>query len=381
MKITSIKPYVVDNGTKKHWIFVKVDTDDNFVGWGESYSQTDRETSITAHLDQFNRHLIGRDPFNIKHLTSMLFDDYVHRRGSMEFFSALSGLELALWDIVGQACGQPVHRLLGGAYREKLRVYANGWAYAAKTPKDIAKAAEKIVRRGFNALKFDPFPLPVRTYVSRHTEDFAVSMVAAVRDAVGRDIDILVETSRRLNPRSATRFALAIEHLRPYWLEEPCDVDDLAGLREIRSSTSTAIVSGETLYRKADFMPLLEARAADIINPDISVCGGLLELKEIAAMSEPYNVGVAPHNYNSTTLSLAATLQAGATMPNFLLTEYFVSFEKLGKEICENPPSIEDGFITLPTQPGLGLKMREHVIVAMAAKGNPERVFRYPADE
>jgi galactonate dehydratase len=381
MKITAIDSYIINNGTKKHWIFVKVTTDEGIVGWGESYSQSDREEAIVCHLKQFGRYLVGRDPFQIKHLVTMLKDDYIHRRGSMEYFSALSGLEIALWDIVGKACNQPVHNLLGGRYRDRLKVYANGWAYHARTPADIARAAEAVVTRGFKALKFDPFLLPVRTFIDKDAERHAVAMVAAAREAVGDDVEILVECSRRFNTKIALRFAKAIEEFRPYWLEEPVPAFELEGLNEIRLATTTPVVSGETLYTKDDFRALIGARAVDILNPDISVCGGLLELKEIATHAEAYMIGVSPHNYNSTTVSLAATLQASAGMPNFLLTEYFLSFDELGRTICKAPLEPVDGFMRVPDTPGIGIELDEKVLNSMIADGTPLRSFRHPSDE
>lgn len=381
MKIRDIEAFVIDNGTKKHWIFVKVTTDEGIEGWGECYSQSDREEAITSHLRQFARYLAGRDPFQIKHMVTMLRDDYIHRRESMEFYSALSGVEIALWDIVGKACNQPVYNLLGGKYREKIKVYANGWAYDAKTPKALAEAAEAIVARGFKALKFDPFGLPVRSYIDRDHERRAVAMVAAVRDAVGPEIDILVECSRRLTPKIATRFAREIDHLSPYWIEEPIPAFDTAGLAEVRAASASAIVTGETLYTKDEFRAVFDARCVDIINPDISACCGLLELKEIAAMAQAYMIGVSPHNYNSTTLSLAATMQASAGMPNFLLTEYFMSFETLGAEISDDPLVPVDGYIALRDRPGIGLGLDEARLRRMIADGTPQRSFRQPADE
>lgn len=381
MKIRDIEPLIIDNGTKKHWIFVKVTTDEGIEGWGECYSQSDREEAIVSHIRQFARYLPGRDPFQIKYISTMLRDDYMHRRGSMEFYSAFSGVEMALWDILGKACNQPVYNLLGGRYRDRIRVYANGWAYHVKTPDDIARAAEGIVARGFTALKFDPFGLPVRTHITREHERRAIAMVAAVRDAIGPDVDMLVECSRRLNPKTAVRFAGGIDHLSPYWIEEPIPAFDTAGLAEVRQASSAAVVTGETLYTKDDFRAVFETRCVDIINPDIAACCGILELKEIAAAAEPYMIAVSPHNYNSTTVALAATMQASAGMPNFLLTEYFMSFDKLGAEICEDPLVPIDGYIALRDKPGLGLTLDEAKIRRMIADGTPLRSFRSPADE
>jgi galactonate dehydratase len=216
--------------------------------------------------------------------------------------------------------GQPVYNLLGGAFRSKLRVYANGWG-GGGTLEQLAKEAKDVVDRGFSALKFDPFPGPWRAYIDRHDEDEAVERVGAVRSAVGPDVDILVEVHRRLAPAQAIRVAERIEPYRPYWYEEPVSARDLGGLVEAKRSIRLPVVTGEELYTKAEFRDFFERRAVDIINPDVGVCGGILELREIAAMADAHHIAVSPHNYNSTAIGLAATIHASAGMPNFLLTE------------------------------------------------------------
>ena len=171
-------------------------------------------------------------------------------------------------------------------------------------------------------------------FIDRKQEDEAVERVRAVREAVGPDVDIMVEVHRRLAPMHAVRAARAMEPYSPYWFEEPVSARDLDALAEVRHSISLPVVTGEELYTKNEFREVFERRAADILNPDVCNCGGILELREIGAMAEAYHVAVAPHNYNSTTVGLAATLQASAGMPNFLITEYFVNFEDVGREIA-----------------------------------------------
>ena len=183
-----------------------------------------------------------------------------------------------------------------------------------------------MVARGFTALKFDPFPNPWRAYIDRDAEQAAVERVRAVREAVGPEVEILVEVHRRLAPMHAVRVARQMEPYDPFWYEEPVSARDLEGLAEARSQINIPVVTGEELYTKPEFREVFERRAADILNPDVCYCGGILELREIAAMAEPYHVAVAPHNYNSTTVGLAATVHASAGMPNFLITEYFVNF-------------------------------------------------------
>ena len=362
MYVTAVQPFLVDPGTAKNWLFVRVDTDAGIVGWGECYTQSDRDQSIVAHVQQLGRYLLGRDAMNIKHFTHMAYHDFAGKRGAMDFYSALSGLEQALWDIVGKHFGTPVCNLLGGACRDKIRVYANGWSGGAGTPEEYAERALLIVARGFTALKFDPFPGPWRAHISRQTEEQAVKTVRVVREAVGPDIDLLIEVHRRLAPMHAVRVAQAIEPYRPFWYEEPVSARNVDALAACRRDIRLPVVTGEELYTKAEFREVFEKRAADIINPDVCNCGGLLELKEIAAMAEPYFVTVSPHNYNSTTVGLAATLQLAACIPNFLITEYFVNFEERGAEITVEPLRVEDGYIALPQGPGLGVELQQDVL-------------------
>lgn len=379
MKITDVKTFLIHPGTGKNWLFVKVETDEGIHGWGEAYTQADRDRSIEITVQQLRRYLIGRSPFDIKHFTFMAYTDFATRRGSMEFYCAVSGIEQALWDIAGKAMGQPVYNLLGGAARTQIRVYANGWGGGGSLDK-LTDAAKGVVARGFTAMKFDPFPNPWRAYISRRDEDMAVERVAAVREAVGPDVEILVEVHRRLAPMHAVRVARRMEPYRPFWYEEPVSARDMAGLAEVRREINLPIVTGEELYTKAEFRDVFEQRAADIINPDVCNCGGILELREIAAMAEVYHVVVSPHNYNSTAIGLAATVHAAAGMPNFLITEYFVNFEEVGNAIA-TPLVPVNGMIALPTTPGLGVEIDEDALARYAYQEFPNRNLRRPVDE
>jgi galactonate dehydratase len=381
MKITAVKPYTTHPGWRKNLIFVKVETDAGIHGWGEAYSQYDRDTAVMAQLDALGKYALGRDPFNIKHFTQIAFDDYAARRGSLELFCAISGVEQALWDIVGKVCGQPVYNLLGGRCRDKIRVYANGWSYQLKEPADYARAAEKVIKQGFNALKLDPLPAPWRSWIPKEHEARAVAVVKAVRDAVGPDVDILIDQHRRLAPVHAIRLDKRLAEFGLYWLEEPNVAENPEALAEVRRATGLPIVIGEATYTKTGFRPLLEARAADILNPDVACCGGILELKEIAAMAEPFLVAMSPHNYNSTVVALASTVHASAVMPNFIITEYFLPFVEFGDKISPNQLKPKNGYIELPTIPGLGIDIDEEALKKFPGKVYPTRSLRYPKDE
>jgi galactonate dehydratase len=387
MLVTGVKIFLVHPGGAgaangpdfgagaKNLCFVKVETDEGLHGWGECYTQSDRDTQIVAHVEQLARYLIGRDPALVKNFTQIVYDDIAARRGSMDLFSALSGLEQAMWDITGKALGMPVHALMGGPVRSRLRVYANGWYGGAKEPSELAERAAATVEMGFAALKFDPIPGPWRSYIDRDIERRAIANVAAVRAAVGPDIDVLIEVHRRLAPMHAVRLAREIEPYEPFWFEEPVLAENMEALAQARSKIRIPVVTGEELYSKFEFRRVFETGAADIINPDVCNVGGILELREIAATAETYFVGVAPHNYNSTSVGLAATAHASAAMPNFVITEYFVNLDAVSQEIADRPFSVKDGHIAVPTGPGLGIDLDEKAMAAHAYRQFPTRQF------
>jgi galactonate dehydratase len=378
MKITKVKTFIVHPGVGKNWLFVKVETDEGIHGWGEAYTQADRDTAIEAHIHKLERYLVGWNPFEIKRFTHMAYEDWATKRGGIDFFCAVSGVEQALWDIVGKTLNQPVYNLLGGPCRDRIRVYANGWSTRAATPQELAERAREVVKKGFTALKFDPFLGPWRLYITREEELQAIEKVKAVREAVGPAVDILVEVHRRLAPMHAIRVAHAMEVYRPFWYEEPVPRENLEALAEVRRGISIPVVTGECIYTKAGFRAVFEKRAADIINPDVCNTGGILELKEIAAMAEPHYVAVSPHNYNSTTMGLAASVHASAVMTNFLILEYFLSFEGIGFEIAIEPLKVEQGFIRLPKTPGLGVELKEEALARHQYKEFPKRsIARY----
>jgi galactonate dehydratase len=381
MKITEVKTFIVHPGVGKNLIFVKLQTDEGLYGWGESYTQSDRDTAIVEHIKQMERYLVGRSPFNIKHFTHVMYEDFATKRTGMDYNCAISGIEQAMWDIVGKAAGMPVYNLLGGACRDRIRVYGNGWSEGAKTPDEFKTKASEAVKAGWTALKFDPFPGPWKLHIDKKAEQLAADRVAAVREGAGPDADILVEVHRRLAPMHAIRVAKMIEPYNIFWYEEPCPAENLDAIAEVRRATSIPIVTGEALYTKSDFRHVFEKRAADIINPDISNTGGILELKEISAMAEPHYVIVSPHGWNSTTVSLAASIQVSACIPNFLIMEFPTSLVPLGEDIAVTPFRPVNGYIKLPTAPGLGIDLKEDALARHGYKQFPPRRIRQVQDE
>ena len=327
------------------------------------------------------RYLVGRDPTNIKHFLQVAYDDFAARRGAMDLHSALSGIEQALWDITGKKLGAPVYALLGGKCRDRVRVYANGWSGGAATPDQLAEKAVQVIEMGYSALKFDPIPGPWRTFVSREVERATVENVRAVREAVGPDIDILLDMHRRLAPMHAIRIAREIGSYDPFWYEEPVLAENVDALAAAKREIDIPVVTGEELYTKFEFREVFEKQAADIINPDVANVGGILELKEIAAMAEAYFVAVAPHNSNTTTVALAATLQLAAIMPNFLLAECFINLEEFGRKIAVTPFEVVNGYVDLPDTPGLGIDLDVDALKANPYLEAPARRLPQVNDE
>ena len=363
------------------FVFVRVETDAGIIGWGEAYSQYDRDRAVAAQVEELGRYLIGRDPFQIRHILQIAFDDYAQRRGSLELYCATSGIEQALWDIVGKATKQPVYNLLGGPCRSKIRVYANGWSYKLQEPEDYARKAEAVIKSGFSAIKFDPVPGPWRTYVPKEHVRRAVKVLRAVRDAVGPDIDLLLDIHRRLAPMHAIDLADALAEFEPYWLEEPCQSENVEALADVRHRQqdsgrhrrgalyacrfSSDLPRACRRHHQSGRFELWRHSRADVYR------GG----------SGNRMIAVSPHNYNSTTLALSATVHASACMPNFIITEYFLPFEEIGARLCPNLLKPVDGYISLPEGPGLGLEVDENAVRAARGQQFPARTFRFPKDE
>lgn len=373
MKITEIKLFIANPGEEnidenfsneikyfgKNLIFVKLVTDNGIVGWGECYSQSDRDTQITAHVEKLKPYVIDYDPKNIRNFIVGAYRDFSNKRPSMDFWCAVSGIEIAMWDILGKYYETPIYNLLGGKVRENIKVYANGWA-SSLDHESLAQDATKIVqKRGFKALKFDPFTGPWEDWPENEIIFEAVKRVATVREAVGPKIDILVEVHRRLSISKAQIFSKEVEKYNPFWIEEPCISENINAIKEVKNCTKIPVVTGEALYSRNMFREVFEKNAADIINPDICNTGGILELSLIASMAETFSIGVSPHGWNSTGIGASAALQASAIMNNFIIYEYMVHVEDYSKKITSNHPVVENSFIQLSKLPGLGTEIDE----------------------
>ncbi len=381
MIITRVETHFFHPGQAKNLLFVRIETDQGLYGWGESYVSAKKEKVVGAYVDSLAEVLVGRSALNIRHLGQVLLDDFAIRRVSVDFLCAWSAIEIALWDILGKHAGLPVHQLLGGAVRGSVRVYANGWWFGAKDLDDVLRRAVDVTRQGYDAIKWDPIPGPWRTFISKQDEDQAVFNLKALRDAVGPDVDILIDGHRRLAPAHAIRLAARFEDIGIGWYEEPCPPENLALTAEVRRNIKAPIVIGEALYTKEQFLPVFQNGAADILNPDTCAVGGISAMLDIAALAQPHAVAISPHNFNSTLVGLAATAHVSALIPNFTIAEVFVNLVDACEDIALDSIRPEAGWLSLPTGPGLGVDIDIAALKRHPYRDTPAKPLRHHGDE
>ena len=352
------------HNASRNWLVVKLNTDDpNLYGLGDaSPMQHDDEVKLMA-TSFVEKYLVGQDPLDSEVLWSAMYHD-PHARGGRIATTALSGIDIALWDLKGKILGQPVYKLLGGAYRDKIRVYANGWYTNPGTPQQNADEARRVVDMGYTALKFDPFGQRNFYTISLAEAQLAEERVAAVRSAVGPHVDILVEAHAKWNVMNAIQLGKRLEQYQPLWYEEPVSEENIAELLEVRRKVNIPIATGERLYTKFPFAQIVEAHAADVLQPDIANAGGITELKKIATIAEAKHITMAPHNVCSP-VGAQAELHLCAAILNFEIQEYHAEFyTEHYFTVFDGFPRQEAGYVTLPDAPGLGLVMNEETIAA-----------------
>jgi galactonate dehydratase len=360
LKITNVEAIVSASaisspGARRNYVYVKVETDEGIIGWGES---TCGPVAVANMVDEMGATLIGKDPGRIEEHWQELYHLYHNVRGGVIHMAAISGIEIALWDIKGKALGVPVYELLGGPMREKIWTYGR---FDGDTPELAVEHALQQVSTGLTALKGDPFH-HTGIFISAEAEREAIAIVTAVREAVGDDVELLVECHGRLSPTSAIRIGNALEELRPYVFEEPVPPQNIDAMAQVAAAVSIPLATGERLYTKWGFVELLEKQVVGLIQPDICHAGGISELKKIAAMAEAYYVGIQPHNPYGPINTMAA-LQLDACTPNFMIQEggHHPWFDEV--VVGEFPKQV-DGYFDVPTGPGIGLDMDEAALRA-----------------
>ena len=359
MKVTDIKTFAVDC-FRTNWVFVKVYTDEGIDGVGEATLEY-KEKALIGAVEHIKEYLVGQNPLDIeKHWHGIYRDAYW--RGGPVLMSALSAVEMALWDILGKSLGVPVYRLLGGKVNEKVRIYVNGWFAGAKEPEQFGEKAKIAVERGATAMKWDPFG---KNYlnISNAELDKALRCVAAVREAVGDKVDLLIEGHGRFNIPTGIKTAKELEQFKPMFFEEPVPPDNLDALKAVRDKSPVAISAGERLYNLRQYKDMFDLRAADYIQPDISHAGGLMELKKISALADMHYTGFAPHS-PSGPVANAATLQLAGCCTNFSILEIMYSDVPWRADVTNEELKYEDGYIYVPDKPGIGIEINEEACLA-----------------
>mgnify|MGYP000047547480 FL=1 len=357
MKVTAIKTFVC-HAYRTNWVFVKVMTDSGLYGVGEATLEY-REPTVVQAIMELERYLIGKDPHNIEAFWHDACRD-AYWRGGVVLMSALAGVEMALWDIKGKDLGVPVYKLLGGKVRDSVKCYANGWFAGAKTPEEFAEKAKIAVENGFSGLKWDPFGKAYLNIDPKSLND-ALDCVAAVKDAVGDKVHLIIEGHGRFNVPTAVRIGNALEKFGILWFEEPIPPDDKKGIAWVRSKISTPVSGGERLYSRFEYADYLRMECADFWQPDVSHAGGIMEVRKIASMAEAHYIPVCPHN-PSGPVANAATLQLAACTPNFYLLETMSSDIPWRADVSTERVKFENSEMFIPDLPGLGIDINEEEI-------------------
>ncbi len=359
MKITKIELFHV----KPRWMFLKMYTDTDIVGWGEPVLEGHCK-AVESLIHEYEEYLIGKDPLMIEHHIQALYRGGFYRGGPI-MLSAISGIEQAMWDIKGKYYNCPVYEMLGGKVRDKIRMYSHIKIAGVQGDfpiEDMLKMADMRLEEGYTALKYSIIP-PIKQIENPENTMAHVERFAKVREHIGDKIDLAIDFHGRVSPAMAIRFAELLKPYMPMFIEEPCLPENVDCMVNIARSTTIPIAAGERLFSKYAYRELIEKQAVQVVQPDICHVGGIFEGRKIAAMAEMYYMSIAPHNPLGA-ISLASCLQLDACTPNFLVQEHPGNPDKsdLGVGYIKDPFVIKDGYIEVPTKPGLGIEVDEEAI-------------------
>jgi len=372
MKIVAVNIYLVDIAGRRP-VIAQLITDAGLSGLGDAAVAYGTGATAAAGMvqDLAEKFVLGRDPFRIEAIWSEMYDHTFWAKGGGPIvFAGMSAIETALWDIKGKALGVPVYELLGGKFRDKARVYANGWSFRASSPAEYAREVDKVLQDGYTALKLYPLGTPIPNnphgqfrhvslrHIDRAAEDLTIARVQAVREAVGPEIDMMVDMSAELTTGDIIRIGQRLEPFDLFFFEEPVDPFDVEALKKVSEAVNIPIAVGERLYTRYGFRRVMEQHAADILQPDIGNTGGIMEAKKIAAMAEVYNMRIQPHVCASP-VSTAAALQLVACIPNFIILELYPYRTPEHFEIVDYAPEwfVKDSYLPIPDRPGLGVEL------------------------
>ena len=350
LKIQNFKTFVVNAGSV-NWVFCKVYTNQGLVGLGEG-SVTSKEATVAQAIMDNERLLAGKNPADIEYLWQSMFRNPRWRGGPI-LNSAISAIEIALWDTLGQALDVPIYKLLGGAARDRIRMYLD----VAGTPEGFLRAKEA----GYTAAK-SALPSAEHDLMRpNHAVQAAIRTVEALREAVGDDLDICIDAHGRLTTPMAVDFCTGVEEFHPLFVEEPTQLEDLGELALLRQKTKVPLATGERLFTKYGFADICSRHLVDYVQPDVCHAGGILELKKIGAFAETYRIAMAPHNPQSQ-VSTLASLHVDATTPNSVIQESTLNRDQWRTDLFDgNVITVKDGYADLPSKPGLGVTLNESV--------------------
>lgn len=350
------------HNASRNWLIPIIKTDDpNIFGIGDASSLGDDERIIDEIKYLFDKYLIDNDALESEKLWLSMYNNSMQRGGRISS-TAISGIDIALWDIKGKFLQKPIYTLLGGSLREKIMVYANGWYTNPGTPDKNYKEAKKVVSMGYKALKFDPFGQKNFYRLSKEEFDLSEKRISKVRDAVGEFVEILIEGHAKFNIMNAVKISNMIQKYNPLFFEEPVSEERIDELVELRKHTNISIATGERLYTKFPFASIVEMNAADVLQPDIANAGGITELKKISIIAEAKHITIAPHNTCSP-VGAVAEMHLSKSIPNFEIMEYHAEFYSPHYfKVFKGFPRQKNGFIRLSDKPGLGLELNEKEI-------------------
>jgi galactonate dehydratase len=367
MRIIKLETFLTHAGLR-NYLFLRLTTDTGLTGVGEASLEWQDRAVECLLRDWVEERLLGADPFDVEAVIGgMIRDQY---QGGPTVLTAISGVEIACWDLIGKACGQPVYKLLGGRARERLPAYANGWYGGARTPGDHALKAREVVDRGYTGLKFDPFGVAWKE-MTREQMAEAEQVVAAVRKAVGESVELMIEVHGRLSAGCAIEMGRRLIPYRPAWYEEPVTPHSLDLLKEVKQALPFPVAAGERLYMLEEFERLTALRACDVVQPDLAHCGGLGMGKKIAALAQARDLLLAPH-CSVGPVALCAAVHFGWSTPNVQVQENFADYDVPWRhDLVHGWNPCAQGEFQLPEGPGLGVDLDLAACAAHPYQKNP----------
>jgi galactonate dehydratase len=374
VKITDIRTTVV-GAPWRELVFVEMTSDDGRTGTAEVRIVNKTDTLLACIGELAPRYVIGADPFDVERLAWNVQRAEYGRPGEVTQ-SALAAFDVACWDLMGQALGVPVWKLLGGRFRDRVPAYANGWYTGKRDPAVIARLARDVVARGYRALKLDPFGA-ASAELTVPDRRRAIEIVSAVREAVGPDVQIMIEMHGRFTPAAASAVAAALEPYDPEWIEEPVPPENAEALRRVRQATRLPIATGERAHTPYDIREFIEGGYVDVVQVDLTHFGGFLAMKRLAGWADAYYLLLAPHNVCGP-VGTMANLHLAVATSNYKVLEHFNDFaDPWVQELVDYPPTVdaEDGCFGVPERPGLGLSLKHDVCALHPRTGGRIRLF------